>query len=433
MKRILGQMLCVAVIGVFLFANALPVGAQDQIELRMTWWGSQGRHDQTIKVIELFQAKNPNIKIVYEFSGWRDYFTKLTTQAAGGNLPDIMQHDYSRLAEWVGNGLLLPLDEYISSNVINTADVPAIMLEGGKVDGKMYGINLGANAPAVIVDLDAFKKAGIELPAADWTWDDFEQICMTLHEKLGIWGMGGTLADHQTWKTLYLSLGQWAYSADGKSLGYTDDQPLINKMKMLRRLIEAEAYPPRDVELAEFFNSGPEGNPVVTGKAAMAMFWSNQIAAMQKAAGPDRHLGLIGLPKEKGGCCSPNYIKPSMFFSITKDAKHPKEAAMFIDFFVNSPEANEIMKGERGVPISTKIRAALKESLDPVQAMVFDFVEKVEQDNTVLPPADPVAHADVYNNVFLPEFADPVLLGEITPEEGVAVLREMATEILSQK
>ena len=34
-----------------------------QVELRVAWWGSQDRHDRTIKAIELFQKKYPNIKV----------------------------------------------------------------------------------------------------------------------------------------------------------------------------------------------------------------------------------------------------------------------------------------------------------------------------------------------------------------------------------
>src|SRR5262245_42648905 len=70
------------------------------VELRVAWWGSQDRHNRTIKAIELFQKKYPNIKVTYEFAGWADYWTKMTTQAAGRNLPDVMQQDYAYITEW---------------------------------------------------------------------------------------------------------------------------------------------------------------------------------------------------------------------------------------------------------------------------------------------------------------------------------------------
>ena len=432
MKRIATIFLMMMLIGVMTMSSAAVSFAEEQVELRLTWWGSQNRHDKTIEVIKLFEQKYPHIKVVYEFSGWRDYFTKLTTQAAGGNLPDVMQQNYDRLIEWTGNGLLLPLDEYIESGDIDLANVSKGVLQGGQVEGKQYGLTLGTNSLGMILDLDAFEKAGVAVPAQDWTWDDYEKIAMQLTEKLDIWGGGGTMADQNMWKSLYLGYGKIAYAADGKSLGYEDDTPMIEHLKMLKRLIEAGAYVPRDVELAEYFTAGPEGSPLVQGKGAMVAYWSNQLPAIWKAAGEDRNLTMVHLPRPADGCCSSNYIKPSMFFSITKDAKHPKEAAMFINFFINDPDAANILLTDRGVPVSSEIRDAVQGSLGKAELESMAFVGRVEGDSSPLPPADPAAHSDVYNNVFLPEFIDPVLLGEMSPEEGVKIFREMANDILSR-
>ncbi|PYM16280.1 MAG: sugar ABC transporter substrate-binding protein, partial [Candidatus Rokuibacteriota bacterium] len=130
---------------------------------------------------------------------------------------------------------------------------------------------------------------------------------------------------------------------------------------MLLRLQKAQALIPRPDELSSYNvdTQGVEITPLVTRKAAMAYMWSNQVVAVWKAAGGDeRNLALLPLPRVAGGKAA-NYLKPSMFFSVTSQARHPKEAAMFIDFFTNSIEANELLMAERGVPISSKVRQAL--------------------------------------------------------------------------
>ncbi len=43
--------------------------SEDKIELRMTWWGSQDRHDRTLKVIELYEEKNPDVKFLLNSQG----------------------------------------------------------------------------------------------------------------------------------------------------------------------------------------------------------------------------------------------------------------------------------------------------------------------------------------------------------------------------
>jgi len=423
-------MVTLVLLAVLVVPSASAFGKQDKIELQITWWGSHTRHDQTIAVIELFEAANPNIDVVYEFSGWGDYWTLMTTKASGDNLPDVMQQDYAYMREWYSRDLLMPLDEYIADGTINLDDVPANLLESGQIDGKQYGISLGTNSQAVMIDVDLFEQAGVEMPSAQWTWADFEDTCMQIHEALDMWCFGGTLEDEALWKSLYIGYGDWVFADDGKSIGYEDDQPYVDFLNMILRLMDAGALP-SEAEWAEYEDLGPENNPIVTGKSVMAYHWSNQVVAVANAAGEGRNFKLWPLPRPDGGQPQ-NYVKPSMFFAIPSTAKHAKEAAMFIDFFTNSVEANDIMMAERGIPISTTIRENLYAKVSPVQQEIFDFLALVTEDSSPVPPPDPAGWAEIRDNVFEIVFLDPVLYGEISPEEGAAYFREEANLILGR-
>lgn len=412
-------------------AAVVPAFAQDTTELRIAWWGSQNRHDRTIAAIELYEELNPNIDIVFEFSGWEDHWTKMSTQAAGGNLPDIMQQDYARIEEWVNNDLLMPLDEFVENGTIDTTNIADSSLAGGIVDGQLYGINLGNNSETFALDVDAFEAAGVELPPLDWTWTDFERIATEIHEALGIYGHGGGLTTEQLWKSVYMSCcDQWAYNDEGTALGYEDDQPLVDYYNMMLRLQEAGVIPSIDDEVS-MRGTSVEEKFIVPGEAAMDYFWSNQIVAVWTAAGEDRNFVLYPVPRVEGGQ-SQNYIKPSMFFSITSQATQPEEAAKFIDWFNNSVEANEILFAERGVPISSVVREALLPMLDAPGQVMFEYLGVIEEDNSPIRPPDPAGHADIINNIWTPEFVDPVMYGLISPEEGAQILREEADRILAQ-
>lgn len=156
------------------YAPAAPAVAQTLMTLRIMWWGSKDRHDRTIKVLKMYEAQNPGIKFTYEFAGFTDYWTRLATQAAGGNLPDIIQQDYARLVEWEANHLMVPLDDFVKDGTINLSRVPNVSVDGGRINGKLYAINLGNNSQSILLDLDAFKRAGVSLPDPKWTWQDFE-------------------------------------------------------------------------------------------------------------------------------------------------------------------------------------------------------------------------------------------------------------------
>lgn len=407
------------------------ISAQDApLELQMTWWGSQNRHDRTIKVVEMYEAENPGIDIVYEFSNFTDYWPLLNTKAAGNQLPCIMQHDYAFLSEWASRGLLIPLDPYFADGTIDISNVDDVYLAGGRIGEETFGLSLGTNSPSIIIDVAAFEKAGMELPPQDWTWADFERIALELHEKLGIWAISYGMWDPQFWRGLYISRGEWIFNEEGTGLGYTDDTPLIEYFNMLRRLQEAGAIATVE-EAVEASANGHENSPIVTGGEVMRYQWSNQIVSIFSAAGEDRNLKLWPLPRLEGGK-SENYLKPSMFFAIASQCQTPEEAAQFINFFTNDLEANEILFAERGVPISSVVREHLTPMLDKAGAETFDFIQRISVDASPVPPPEPPGWTDVQNNVYGPLFTEPVLYGQISVEEGVAILRSEAEAILAQ-
>lgn len=418
------------------FSTARPattVSAADKTVLRMTWWGSQNRHDRTIKVVEMYEAANPTIDIVYEFAGFNDYWTKLNTQASGKNLPCLIQQDYAFIQQWMQQKLIIPLDPFVKDGTLSIADVPDAAISGGRINNQLYGVSLGINSQSVIIDLEAFEKAGVAVPKADWTWEDFEKIALQLHEKLGIWGGGPGIQDEQLWKSLYLSNGEWAFSADGTQIGYKDDAALVEYFKMLVRLMDAKALPGQDTQ-AQYDKAGPEGAPIVTRKSAMQYQWSNQVVAVWKASGADRKLTLVPLPRLKGGK-SANYVKPSMFFSVTSQCGSPeleKEAAKFINYFTNTTEANDVLFAERGVPISTKILEYLRPKLDPATAETFRYLAAVQKDVSPIPPADPAGWPDIRTNVYVPLFVEPVLFKQSSPEDGAKTLRAEVNKILAK-
>lgn len=60
------------------------------------WWGSDARHEATLKVIDDYMALHPDVKIEAEYGTDDGYYQKLTTQLASGTEPDIVQI----VAEW---------------------------------------------------------------------------------------------------------------------------------------------------------------------------------------------------------------------------------------------------------------------------------------------------------------------------------------------
>jgi multiple sugar transport system substrate-binding protein len=414
--------------------------AGNKIELKIAWWGSQTRADRTNMVARMFEAANPTITIKTEFFATTqgmgipgtDYWPTMNKYASDNTLPDIMQHDYAYIEEWTGRSLLKPLDELMSTGALNLADVPKGLIDGGKVKGKVMAISLGTNTQAMVVDLDLFTKLKLGVPNDDWTWDDFERIAGDIKAKEGIFGVGSGIWGYTPgWKAVFLSLGKWVFSDDGRSLGYTDDQPWIDHFKMLLRLKTAGALP----KIAEEpTGTNVDGLLMVTKRSGMEHIFSNQLVGMATAAnmangGVARNFKMLPLPRVKNGK-SPIYMKPSQYWAITQASKHPIEAAKFIEFFTNNIEANKILAGERGVPVNTKVLAALKTSLDKISAESFDLIERGGAYATALPPNDPPPWTNLLNTVLTPISKD-IMDEKVTAEAGVAAFRTQATALLA--
>ena len=170
----------------------------------------------------------------------------------------------------------------------------------------------------------------------------------------------------------------------------------------------------------------------------MGDFWffifSNQLVGMANVVimvnmGMVRKFKFLSLFKVKGQK-SPIYMKLSQYFAITATSKNAKLAAKVIDFFTNDVDANKILKGERGVPINTKVLAALKADLDATSADSFDLIQRGAAYATKLPPNDPPPWTQLLTTILTP-ISKKIINEEVTAEAGVAMFREQATALLS--
>lgn len=423
MKRRLGSVILVVclVISALCMSGAL---AEDTIELRVVWWGSQTRHDNTLAAIDLYMERNPHVKIESQFMSWDGYWEMMAAQVAGNNVADIFQQDYQYVQQYADKGLMYNLNEFVENGVINVENIEENTLAGGTIDGNLYAISLGLNSQCVVWDPELFEQAGMEPPKDDWTWDEYVQTINELYEKLGLYGEESFASGYFHGANLWLRQhGQSFYAPDGSGLGFTDDQLLADYWQIEVDLIKSGAATGRDIR-DEIKN--PESQLMITGQAAMCggLGGSNQLAAMVNAAG--KEFKLVALPHTPGET-SGQFLKPSQFFSVYSGTKYPEEAAKFIDFITNDVDANLLLKGERGVPISSAIREALLPTLDETQKEIYRYIDAVAAFAFPIGVPEPQQHAEI--DAILKNIHFEVMTEQISPLEGVQKLRTEAGRI----
>jgi multiple sugar transport system substrate-binding protein len=424
MKKI-GLVLAVLLVPAAIFAAPRRDSGAQNNYMRLAWWGNTVRDEKTIKTAELYQSRNAGITIETETTGWAGYWDKLNTQAAAGNLPDLIQQDYAYILQWAERNQLKDLTPYTQNGTIDVSKIPESALAAGKIGGKLYAISLGSNAFGIAYDPAVLARAGVTFDPVNWTVADFENIALTVYQKTGVKTLPFSTTDPKvSFDNFIRQAGSSFYSADGKSLGFTDGAVLKEFWDMQLRLLDAGALVSPD---QAFITVSVEEDPFSRGQSWCQFIWSNQYVVT--ANGANRPIELALFPTIPNAVRPGTFLKPSMFFSITANAENPDLAARVFNFFLNDMSANDILLGERGVPVPDDVRDYLSAKVDTANQKIFAFVSLASANSSAIDPPDPGASGEI-----LALFRDTtvqVLNKSVSSADAVTRFTTRANQILS--
>ncbi len=274
---------------------AATIDANTTAQLTLAYWDKN--QTPTVEAnIKSFTAKYPKITIKTNLTAYADYWTKLKTQAQGGDMPDVLWMNGPNIQLYSSNNMLEPLDA-VTSQGISWDNYPKALVDLYTYDGKHYGIPKDYDTIAVFYNKDIFKAAGVELPKPGWTWDDFHEKAKKISDwgkSKGIYGCATTInGDGQgTYYNTILQAGGYIIK-DGKS-GY-DDPKSIEGLQCWADWIKdgsvASAKIVTDTKPDVMFENGKS-----------AMFWVGDWMAAQFAAdlkGKEDSIDVVELPKKE--------------------------------------------------------------------------------------------------------------------------------------
>ena len=341
--------------------------------LRYIWWGNPDRDKRTRAVVDLYMKKNPGVTIDPETYGWNDYWTKLATQAAGGNLPDVIQMDYRYIFEWARRGQLEDLTPYLGTD-LHMENFDKNVLDAGKVDGKLYGISMGANSICLIYSTDKASGAGLTMSdSSKWTWDDFRKMGMDAKGKLadGVYFSSNMGMQEPILQCFLRQRDKDLYTADGQ-LGF-DATDLGDYWNYWMEMQKDGLTPPPDVQAQD--KNGPlETTMIATGRAVFDFTNSNQLVAHQKLSKDKEDLAMV---PNQANLKPGQYLKPSMFMSQRANSSLPHDAAKFINFVITDLDAADILQIERGVSSDSKVIEHIAPSLSPTEQQILTYLKLV--------------------------------------------------------
>lgn len=397
--------------------------ADGKVELRFSWWGGDKRAQLTQAAIAAFEAENPNIKIKAEYGDWSGYWDKLATQVAANDAPDIIQMDEKYITEYSTRGALLDLSKY----KIDTSKLDEAALNAGKGSKGLTGIAAGINAATILANPAVFKAAGVPLPDdKTWTWEDFERIAAEVTSKSpkGTYGAAAYGTDEASLGVWLRQNGKSLYTQDGK-LGF-EPSDIAGYWDFLKEMSEQKAVPTAS-EIVEAEAAPLDQSGLATGKNGMAFWWSNQLPALEKAAGGE--LQILRFPSKTGKAADTQlWYKASQFWSASSRTKHPEETAKFIDFLTNNVKAGEILLADRGVYPNSDVREAIAPKLAAADTKVVNFISEIQPELGEAPAAPPKGAGAIQE--IIKRYSSEVLFNRLSTEEaGKKAVDEMKSAI----
>jgi len=325
-------------------------------------WCHQGQEAENAAMRGMVEAFNrahaeEGLRVDLEFFPDYQYAEKISTAAAVGDLPDVMDLDGPTVTQYVAAGLLQPLDEHFASAEL--ADFLETLIEQGTVEGRLYALGAFDSAMGLYYDRVMFAAAGVEAPAEGeaWMWDEFVEACRQLKGE-GIDPVAlHTDITADEWYTYAFSPLVWSaggrlIAEDGVTVqGVLNPGDNARVLRQWQRLFE------------EDYAARRPADPDPFGSGATAMDWNGHWMVRSHQERKGERLGLMPLPRTGGVAAA---ACGSWAWALTSQARDTKAAVRWLRWVLDAEHGIvPIVQANGAIPGRLSALEALPEYLEP--------------------------------------------------------------------
>lgn len=179
--------------------EAEPAAGQQNVQIYTLVW-QPGAVEAAQKGVSDWNAANgARINIEYIQGDWGNARDYLTTSIAGGVTPEIVHGITAWANEYGTQGAYLDLTDFINASDLKT-DVheKAMAAAVSPLNNKIYAVPWCWEVGMMYINADRFEEAGIEIPTAGWTWDEFVTAAQKVTNPPDYYGLAANLSATQT-------------------------------------------------------------------------------------------------------------------------------------------------------------------------------------------------------------------------------------------
>lgn len=412
----ISKLLAIAVVPLILSGcgnNIVVTNQTEQVEISFSWWGNDARHDYTLEAIKEFERLHPEIKVECHYSEWSGYQNRTDVQMVSHTEADVMQINYAWISQYSHDGSgyydINQLSDYIDLSNFTEED-----LAYGMQNGKLNAIPIALNTMTVYINETLYNYYGLDVPE---TFDDLYKAAEVMQGECYPLSM----AKKSAWFFIISYVGQMRnkdfMDSDGNILFDESDIQLM--IETYCNLVNKKVIPQ-----VEYFDK----LEIPSGGYAGVLAWLSDATSYCEEAIKNEYNITVADYTTVDGSLKSWYAKPATMYAIRKDIEHPKEAAMLLDYLLNSDEMAEYQQIEKGIPISSSAREYLEEN-ELLSGIQYEAFIKMNDNKENLSVISPYFEYESLIDAFM-EVCNEVLYGKAEAEEQAGELYDTLKSLL---
>jgi alpha-1,4-digalacturonate transport system substrate-binding protein len=393
------------------------VGAQDSVELRITWYHDGNETDVLRGLLDQFEKDNAGIKIVIDDIAYGDtYHSGIQAQVEAGTAPDLAR--VNDVARFFGTYLdLRPLVKDAKYYETNFSEAVLNSMRASKDDTGIYGFPLQFTLTGPFINRTLFEQAGVPVPSdtkKDVTWEEWADAAQKVAKATNTpYAIAYEPRGHRFWG-FAISEGGTFFDKDGK---FTADSPGFRKAAQTlvdwnkNGLSDPTIWANKDVNLAR--------DQFVNGQVVFIYSGSFFINGFAKGIGSNFDWSAVPNPTGPGG--STGSPGGSMLVAF-KGSQHPQEVARLMDYLSSESVLEEFSVKSSFIPGHLGlVKKGLKyaENNDALNVFLAEIPKISEQAYTL----QYSPYAFTYNRPIDARLSQ-VIVGEMTLDQAIAAIQK---------
>lgn len=349
------KLIMLLIIGSFIMLNLSCSNMKRHgVPIRVAFWGDPEEIKIITDTIAIWQKDHPGINVILQHTkGGTDYISKILTQIAGGEAPDIVFAEINVFVPMFYKDIFLDLNPFIEKDKdFNITDFFQPIVKRFTRDGKIYCIPRDiAPFAAVFYNKQMFDEAGIAYPKDSWTFNDLLKDAQKLTKR----DANGNIVQYGFYSWCWMDFvhgfgGNIVDNVENPTKCVLDSKEALAGLQFYVDLCNKYKVSPTPLALRQS-DQGPS-QMFIMGKIALFSSGIWESPTFRKSINKSFDWDVVMFPK---GPKRRAFGSGGSGYCITKTTKHPQEAWEVLKALAGDYGQIQLAKTGLGQPANRKI------------------------------------------------------------------------------